>query len=81
MDLDKVRLPRKDSKAGVLSRQTSRAVSPDIASSQLDSKKNTVSSNRKRKANGAEVGVVSRVTPPNINDTCYHFVTTIATTH
>lgn len=58
MDLDKVRLPRKDSKAGALSRQTSRAVSPDIASSQLDSKKNTVSSNRKRKANGAEVGVV-----------------------
>ncbi|CAI8051957.1 Histone acetyltransferase KAT5 [Geodia barretti] len=52
LDLEKVRLPRKESKAG-LSRQTSRAASPDVQ--QLDSKKSILSSNRKRKANGAGI--------------------------
>ena len=51
-----MQLPRKDSKVGALSRQTSRASSPDVhGSTQLDSKKNTGSSNRKRKTNGTEV--------------------------
>ena len=58
MDLDKVQLPRKDSKAGTLSRQASRAPSPDMhGSAQLDSKKSAVSSNRKRKTNGTDVCV------------------------
>ena len=58
VDIEKMQLPRKDSKVGALSRQTSRASSPDVhGSTQLDSKKNTGSSNRKRKTNGTEVHV------------------------
>ena len=53
LDIEKVRLPRKESKSGI-SRQTSRAGSPDVSGSvQLDSKKSSY--NRKRKANGIEV--------------------------
>ena len=62
LDLEKVRLPRKESKAG-LSRQTSRAASPDVQ--QLDSKKSILSSNRKRKANGAGIEVQLHI--PNIS--------------
>ena len=57
LDLERVSLPRKESKAG-LSRQTSRAGSPDL--SQLDPKKMTsLTANRKKKTNGigAEVSV------------------------
>lgn len=63
LDIEKVRLPRKESKSGI-SRQTSRAGSPDVSGSvQLDSKKSSY--NRKRKANGIEDPVGSPgVTPP-----------------